>query len=167
MSNERRAELHSGLTKDLRQLISNAILNNQNIADSLGLQLSDMQCLGVLELMGSVTPGKLAESTALSTGGVTVMLDRLQKAGYIKRVPNPTDRRSVLIQVNPKQIAKLNPFYSGITARLEALYSTMTLEELEIAKTFLSRLTAARPQPPKTTRKRRARTSPVSAVRPR
>jgi DNA-binding MarR family transcriptional regulator len=142
MSIGKRAELHSVLRRDLRQFIANAILNNQRIADSLGLHLTDLQCFGVLELMGHSTPGRLAEFTGLSTGGVTVMLDRLQKAGYIKRVPNPDDRRSVLIQINPKQFAKLKPYYGELTERLELLYSSMTIAELEVVTAFFSRMDA-------------------------
>src|SRR5579863_680518 len=101
MSNVKRTALHAGLTAQIRQLIAGAILFNQRIADQAGLSLTDVQCVNVLDLLGPSTPGQLAACTGLSTGGVTVMLDRLEKASLVKREPNPADRRSILVRVNP------------------------------------------------------------------
>jgi DNA-binding MarR family transcriptional regulator len=72
--------------------------------------------IGVLDLLGPSTPGKLAECTGLTTGGVTVMLDRLEKAGFVKRERNPNDRRSVLVHVNPKRLQKMPAYYAEINA---------------------------------------------------
>jgi hypothetical protein len=47
---------------------------NVRMAERAGLHLTDMQCLNLLELLGPVTPGKLAECTGLTTGRVTVTL---------------------------------------------------------------------------------------------
>jgi DNA-binding MarR family transcriptional regulator len=140
MSTQSRTDLQNALIRNVRQLITGAILYNQHVADALGLHLTDLQCFGVLELLGPVTPGKLAEHTGLSTGGVTVMLDRLQKAGYVKRVPNPNDRRSVLVHVNPRKFQKVRPFYVAVTSNLEASMSCMPVEELETVLNFFSRM---------------------------
>src|SRR5580698_8914249 len=100
MSTSKRNALEVKLIRQIRQLIAGSILFNQRIADRVGLHLTDMQCLNLLDLLGPVTPGKLAACTGLTTGGVTVMLDRLEKAGVVKRERNPNDRRSVLVRVN-------------------------------------------------------------------
>src|ERR1700753_385474 len=98
MSNSRRAVRFAALILEMRQFIAASILYNQGVAERLGIHATDLQCWGILETMGPVTPGKLAEGTGLTTGGVTVMLDRLEKAGYVKRERNPQDRRSVLVR---------------------------------------------------------------------
>lgn len=144
MSTPDRASLHESIIQGMRHFIAGAILFNQQIADRFGLHLTDMQCLNVMELLGPVTPGKLAECTGLSTGGVTVMLDRLEKAGFIRREPNPADRRSILIRINPRKIAKLHPVYAEINAQMEAFLAGMSKSELASVATFFAGVTAVR-----------------------
>src|ERR1700741_2389401 len=114
MSSPNHAQLRETVVRCLREFIAGSIMYNQQVADRVGLPLTDMQCINVLELMGPSTPGDLARSTGLTTGGVTVMLDRLEKGGYVKRVPNPRDRRSVLVRLNPTKLKKMQPFYGEI-----------------------------------------------------
>ena len=69
-----------------------------------------------LQLYGPSTPTRLAAATGLSSGGVTVALDRLEKGGYIRREPNPADRRSLLIHINPARLLKLKGIYENVEA---------------------------------------------------
>jgi MarR family transcriptional regulator, organic hydroperoxide resistance regulator len=144
MSTGNRLALHAELVGQIRSFIAGAILFNQKVADHVGLHLTDMQCVNLLDLLGPVTPGRLAECTGLSTGGVTVMLDRLEKAGVVKRERNPNDRRSVLVRVNPKKLRKINAFYKGINKRLESFFSETPEAELRQVADFLSRMNAIR-----------------------
>src|SRR5215813_4819855 len=89
MSSPSRSELMEALTKEVRQFIAGAILFNLKVAEDLGRNATDLQCLNLLEIQGSATPGELAKWSRLTTGGITVVLDRLEKAGYIRREPNP------------------------------------------------------------------------------
>jgi DNA-binding transcriptional ArsR family regulator len=63
----------------------------------LGLSGAERKCLDVLDRLGPVPAGRIAEHTGLTTGAITGMIDRLEKAGYVERRPNPSDRRSVLV----------------------------------------------------------------------
>jgi DNA-binding MarR family transcriptional regulator len=148
MSTGTRLALHAELVGQIRRFIAGAIIFNQQVAERAGLHLTDMQCINLLELLGPVTPGKLAECTGLTTGGVTVMLDRLEKAGFVKRQPNPNDRRSVLIRVNPRKLKKINALYAGVTNRLEAFFSETPEAELQSALKFFSRVNAVRRERP-------------------
>src|ERR1700722_9451932 len=114
MSIATRTVLQDGLVVQIRQFIAGTILFNQRVADRAGLHLTDVQCINLLELLGPSTPGTLAQCTGLTTGGVTVMLDRLEKAGYIKRSPNPNDRRSILVSVNPKKLKAIHAPYDHV-----------------------------------------------------
>src|ERR1700747_2896578 len=96
MSSPSHAQLRETVVRCLREFIAGSIMYNQQVADRVGLRLTDMQCINVLDLMGPSTPGELARSTGLTTGGVTVMLDRLEKGGYIRREAKPRDRPSLL-----------------------------------------------------------------------
>jgi MarR family transcriptional regulator, organic hydroperoxide resistance regulator len=149
MSTQKRAALHDSLVRNIRQFIAGTILYNQQVADSMGLHLTDMQCFGVLELLGPVTPGTLAERTGLTTGGVTVMLDRLQKEGFVKRVPNPNDRRSVLVHINEKKMEKIRPYYAEITQQLEAFLLSTPVADIETVVNFLSRMNEIRGERPR------------------
>src|SRR5271165_2836315 len=109
---------------------------------------TDMQCINALELMGPSTPGELARFTGLTTGGVTVMLDRLEKGGYLKREPNPRDRRSVLVRLNPTKVKKMQAFYEEINERMAALLDETPDRELRSVVKLLSKMKDSRVEEP-------------------
>ena len=67
------------------------------MSEQMGFNVTDMECLRVLFLKGIATPSELARHTGLTSGAATAMLNRLEKAGFIERRPNPDDRRGTLI----------------------------------------------------------------------
>lgn len=70
------------------------------IAAAYGLShRGDLETLTELDLVGPLTPSELAEDLLLTTGGMTVRLNRLEKAGLIERQPNPRDGRGVLVHL--------------------------------------------------------------------
>jgi DNA-binding MarR family transcriptional regulator len=72
------------------------------IAAAYGLShQGDLEVLTELDLVGPLTPSVLAEDLLLTSGGMTVRLNRLQTAGLIERRPNPHDGRGVLIHLTP------------------------------------------------------------------
>ena len=148
MSTGNRSVLHAELVAQIRRFIAGAILFNQKTADRAGLHLTDMQCINLLELLGPVTPGKLAQHTGLTSGGVTVMLDRLEKAGLVKRERNPDDRRSVLVRVNPAKLRKINALYAGINRQLGAFLAQTPEAELRSVLNFFARVNAMRAERP-------------------
>src|SRR6201993_3949558 len=130
MSSPSHAQLRETAVRCLREFIAGSIMYNQQVADRVGLRLTDMQCINVLDLMGPSTPSELARCTGLTTGGVTVMLDRLEKGGYIRREPNPRDRRSLLVRLNPTKLKKLHAIYGGINQRIAGLLDATPEPEL-------------------------------------
>src|ERR1700730_14935245 len=71
---------------------------DQAVADHLGINRTDLQCLGVVTLRGPMTAGAVAEACALTSGSVTAVLDRMERAGYLRRTSDPADRRRVLVE---------------------------------------------------------------------
>jgi DNA-binding MarR family transcriptional regulator len=140
MSTSNHAGLRETVVRCLRQFIAGSILYNQQIADGLGLRLTDVQCINVLDLLGPSTPGELARQTGLTTGGVTVMLDRLEKAGYVRREPNPRDRRSVLVRLNPGKLKKIRAFYREIDRRMVTLLDGLPEPELRSVVNLFSKM---------------------------
>jgi DNA-binding MarR family transcriptional regulator len=126
-SRSRRASAKSGLAEvpepvtpadrivlEIRKFIAAAIFFNAQAAEKSGLGLTDAQMLHMLQLYGPSTPSRLAAGTGLTSGGITVALDRLEMAGYIRREPNPADRRSLLVTLIPSSLAKLAGLYEGV-----------------------------------------------------
>ena len=74
-----------------RDLATAMITFHEAVARRLGVTAADQRVLGVLGRMGVATPSRLAESTGLTTGAITGIVDRLERAGFAKRVPNPAD----------------------------------------------------------------------------
>ena len=98
--------------------------------------MTDVQVISVLQLYGPSTPSNLGAATGLSSGGVTVALDRLEKAGYIGRQPNPADRRSLLIALVPSALAKLAKFFEGANAGARKALATLQERDLDAVIRF-------------------------------
>jgi DNA-binding MarR family transcriptional regulator len=125
---------------EIRKFIASSIFFNAQAAEKIGLGLTDMQLLHTLQLYGPATPSRLAAATGLSSGGVTVALDRLEQAGFIRREPNPADRRSLLIHLVPARLAKLADMYEGIEAGPRRELATLEPRDLEAVIRFFEAL---------------------------
>ena len=90
---------------------------NSLIAERMGVTLSDLNCLHELNRHGPATASALAGRVGLTSGAVSRMIDRLDAAGCVKRVPDPADRRRVLIEPTAEGLARIAAYYDGLTAR--------------------------------------------------
>ena len=129
---------------EIRKFIAAAIFFNTQAAEKVGLGLTDMQMVHMLQLYGPSTPSRLAFWTGLSSGGVTVALDRLEQAGYIRREPNPDDRRSLLITLLPVRLRSLVGIYEGVERETRRLLDTLPQSDLDAVVRFFETLGAAR-----------------------
>src|SRR6266540_2243925 len=98
------------------------------VADAIGLNRTDMRCLDVIDREGPVTAGRLAEETGLTTGAITTVLDRLERAGHARRVRDPGDRRRVLVELTPEARRHAGSYYAEHAALGERLYQRYTEE---------------------------------------
>ena len=113
MSRPKRRELAERLARSFREALASAILFNQRVADDVGINLRDLQVLHLLQLHGPSTPRDLARWACVTTGGMTVVLDRLEKDGYVRRAANPADRRSCIVHLIPESLRKLEGVYAS------------------------------------------------------
>jgi DNA-binding MarR family transcriptional regulator len=109
---------------------------DQAVSDALGLNRTDMRCIDALSREGSMTAGRLAEETGLSTGAMTTALDRLEAAGYAQRVRDPDDRRRVVVELTPR-VHEIDSFYSKHLELSEQIYQRYTLAQLELLLGFV------------------------------
>jgi DNA-binding MarR family transcriptional regulator len=80
-------------------------LVDEAIHKLLGVNRTDGRCLDILEQRGRITAGQLAAEARLTSGAVTAVIDRLEGDGYARRVPDPDDRRRVLVEPTDKACA--------------------------------------------------------------
>jgi predicted transcriptional regulator len=81
-----------------RELSNAVIFFHEAVAAHLGMSAAEWKCLGLLDLHGPSTASRLAELSGFTTGAITGIVDRLERAGYVRREAHPTDRRSVIVQ---------------------------------------------------------------------
>ena len=120
--------------------ISTVLFRNM-VGEQLGVNVTDMECLGLVFHKGLATPSELARYTGLSSGATTAMLDRLEKGGLIERQPNPEDRRGSLIVLSKSGAEKVEPWFASVRIAQDELVSSYTESELQIISGFLERAT--------------------------
>lgn len=132
-----RQELTSRLARAARQYGISAVLFRHMAGERLGLNVTDMECLGLLYFQRIATPSELAEHTGLTSGATTAMLDRLERSGLIERRPNPDDRRGRLIVLVESGAAQLEPLFRPVRKAQEKLLDHYSAAELRLITGFL------------------------------
>lgn len=122
------------------QGIRSVLLRNA-VSRRLGLNITDMECLSLLTVKGIATPTELARYTGMTPGSATAMLDRLVKAGFVERRPNPNDRRGVLIEINKASNARIFSLFAGAQRAQSELIASYSEEELKVIVDFLVHFT--------------------------
>lgn len=108
-------------------------------AECLGINLTDDRCLDILSLNGPMTAGELAETSGLTSGAITTVVDRLERAGYARRVRGTADRRHVLVEVTPLAQERSAPIYAPLLAESRAMLESYSEDELALLHDFLRR----------------------------
>lgn len=93
---------------------------NGLVADRMGVTASDLQCLYELAHHGPSTAGTLARRVNLTTGSASRMIDRLVAAGLVRRVPDPADRRRIVVEPDPASLERVGALYGPLNDRLAA-----------------------------------------------
>ena len=97
----------------------------------LGINRTDLRCLNIVENQGRMTAGRLAELAGLTTAAVTSVLDRLERAGYARRVRDQEDRRQVMVEVTPLLTDRAGSIWSPLGEEAMAQLARMPVEEVE------------------------------------
>jgi DNA-binding MarR family transcriptional regulator len=124
------------LEEAMRRSSAQGVLFGQAVANMAGISNSDMECMDILHLEGRVTAGRLAEVTGLTTGAITGVVDRLEKAGYVRRERDERDRRKVFISIVPEMVAKIGQFYVPMQQTMQKVWTAYTDDELRLLLRF-------------------------------
>jgi DNA-binding MarR family transcriptional regulator len=143
-----RAALEEAVGHGLRALMTRAVVFNHQVAEHTGLNPTDLQCLGLLQLHGPLPAGALARSTGLTTSAITAVIDRLERAGYALREHDAADRRRIIVRLDEKQVEdKILPLYTSNAASKAPVYARFSDEELATVRDFLQALEEASAAP--------------------
>ena len=147
----RRAELLEQLAMAGRASSVATVMFHTAVAARQGLSASEEKALDLLERSGPLTAGELARQTGLAPASVTGLINRLEQKGFARRIQNPSDRRSILVEVDVERMyARVAPLFADWVRSLEELYAGYRDEQLEVILHFLTE--AARRQQEATAR---------------
>jgi DNA-binding MarR family transcriptional regulator len=132
-----RPELIAQTTAEVRQQQIAYDRFHDAVAAYLGINRTDLRCLDILDLAGRQTAGELASQMGMSTGAVTAMIDRLERAGYVRRLRDPADRRRVLVE--PAELAQERgrEIYQPFEEQTVPMFERFTGEQLAVVRDFL------------------------------
>ena len=147
----RRAELLAQLETAGRAQSAVTVMFHTAVAARQGLSATEEKALDLLDRLGPLTAGELARHSGLAPASVTGLVNRLERKGFARRIPNPDDRRSVLVEVDLERLyARVAPLFGDWVRSLQELYAGYTDEQLEVILHFLTE--AARRQQEATAR---------------
>ncbi|MDX2680965.1 MarR family winged helix-turn-helix transcriptional regulator [Streptomyces soliscabiei] len=124
-------------------LIAASMIGQQEMAQRLGLNISDLTCFAYVIQAGEnlLTAGDLATRVHVTTGAVTGILNRLERAGYVTRRADPEDRRRVRVAAVPSAVARLHVLYEPYYDRLNALFADYSSAEIAVLTDWFTRAT--------------------------
>ena len=147
----RRSELLEQLAMAGRASSVATVMFHTAVAAKQGLSASEEKALDLLERSGPLTAGELARQSGLAPASVTGLINRLEQKGFARRIQNPSDRRSILVEVDVERMyARVAPLFANWVRSLEELYAGYSDEQLEVILHFLTE--AARRQQEATAR---------------
>jgi DNA-binding MarR family transcriptional regulator len=143
-SQEKRADLLEELARELRQFTGLGASFFRAAAARLGMTVTDMQVMDLLESSGPTTAGQLADLTGLTTGAITGMLNRLEEAGFVRRERDPNDGRRVIVRLErgKDERHKIDSIFASLENEWDELASDYDDEQLAFLLEFLKRSNA-------------------------
>jgi DNA-binding MarR family transcriptional regulator len=133
-----RERLLAALDEAIRKVGAQAVLISDLVATRVGINSTDLECLDLLQLDGPSTAGQMATRSGLTTGATTAMIDRLERAGYVRRSRDAADRRVVVVEVLEHCGLHIAPLYQPIQKDLEKLHARYSSRELAIVVRYLT-----------------------------
>lgn len=133
----------AGVDEELARAFGAATVRfNSAIAERLGVGVTDQKCLEIVQGRdGGATPGLLAERTGLTSGAITAVLDRLEKAGFVRREKDPEDRRQVVVRLTAERAPELSALFEPLRRGWRELCGRRGEKEQALVSAFLQQAT--------------------------
>lgn len=140
---QRRRRLTVTVKDSLRELTNQVSLLSHQVSTRVDLRDVDLDCLDLIGRHGPLTPGTLARRAGLHPATMTGVLDRLERAGWVARERDPSDRRSVLVRALPERGHEIFALYAGMNGALDRICAGYDETQLELLADFLGRAAEA------------------------
>lgn len=143
-SQEKHAEVRGELVRELRQFTGLGASFFRAAAARIGMTVTDMQVMEILEGSGPMTAGQLADLTGLTTGAITGMLNRLEESGLVRRERDPNDGRRVIVRLarGKDERHEIGPIFASIGKAWDEMASHYDDEQIVFLLEFLKRSNA-------------------------
>ena len=125
------------LAREMRLMSSFDSLFSHAVAERTGMHSTDIETMDLLNVLGSMTAGRLSQMTGLSSGATTRLIDRLVRAGLVRRVADPADRRRVHIEPIEANLQAIGEMYTPLADALGRTWASFTDEELAVILRFV------------------------------
>lgn len=112
---------------------------DQRAANRFGISRTDLHLIDRLRSEGTQKPSQLASSLGLTSGGLSIALERLERIGYIRRSQHPDDRRSVLVEATETIGPLEDEVFGPLIERMTRLLDTYSNAELATLWDYLAR----------------------------
>jgi DNA-binding MarR family transcriptional regulator len=122
-----------------REMSVHTIMFHSAVAERLGLSASDHRCFDYILRMNGVTAGQLSKFTGLTSGAITGVIDRLEKAGFAKRQPDSHDRRKVIIVPLPDRLPEMGKLFESLSRNMAATMAHFSEKESAVLVDFMQR----------------------------
>ena len=123
----------------LRKQSTAAVLFHHAVAESLGLGPTDLKCFDLLRERGPMIGRELATLTGLTSGAITGIVARLERAGFVHRESHPDDQRKQVLVASPERVADLERVFAPVRDQAAALLAGFDAGQLSTIAEFLSR----------------------------
>src|ERR687891_1468590 len=101
---------------------------------------STADALGHLARTGGMMPTQLGELLGMTSGGVTALTQRLERAGHISREPHPKDKRSSILKATPEIVERVQAEYRVLIRDTDRITARLSEQEREVIGDYLERL---------------------------
>ena len=138
-SRKSRSKLEDEIVGQLARRHSTAVvLFHHAVAERLGLGPTDHKCLDLLRERGTMTGSELAALTGLTTGAITGVVARLERAGYLRREADPRDGRKQILQPARERVRHIHDVFAPIREDMAALLKGFDHRQITAIAEFLA-----------------------------
>jgi DNA-binding MarR family transcriptional regulator len=131
------AELRARVAAEMQAFQASVDAFDEMAAHRLGVSRTDLRCIEILVRERRTSPGVLGPALGLTSGGVTAMLSRLERQGYLRRFSHPWDGRRVIVEVTDQAVTRTQDLYGPIAGDGDDLVRGVGAEDLRLLADFL------------------------------
>lgn len=129
------------LVHSMRRYSTKSVVFHQQMAQKIGILHTDMKTAQILNETGPLTAGELSKQTGLTTGAVTALVGRLEKAGFVTRQQDPDDRRKTVIVPIKERHNEIMAHFGSLAASTKEACRDYSPAELELMIQFMQAVT--------------------------